>query len=356
MIFRPLNLIGFLAAATAGLHLYQTKHEVALMDRELRSLAKQIDEAQDRTQALNAEWAWLNEPERLRAVAQRHLPLEPMQPSQFLRLGEAERKLPTVVAYNGPTALFAAREPTAPAGPVQLALLPRVAEPVQVARGAPAAEPAARPTPEATQVAALPRTAAPAPQLAPLAGPPPVISATAVAPPVIVPPIPAPPVPAPQLAGAREPAGPVVAATPAAPIGHPSERPRIVEPRVELARAAPQRPPMGQPVVQAAAAPRPAPRPLREVATLASVNLPVAVAPARPTLASRPATPLGSNAVASGVSQGVTPGVTQVASVPAVRIADPPVTSLGSALGGRPSLAPPVPFGSANAASYGNGR
>ena len=98
MIFRPLSLCTFLAAALAGLHLYQSKHEVALLDRELRGIARQIDEANDRSQALQAEWAWLNEPERLRGVAQRHLQLEPMQPAQFLRLNEAERRMPQIAA------------------------------------------------------------------------------------------------------------------------------------------------------------------------------------------------------------------------------------------------------------------
>ena len=137
MIFRPLTTLGFVAASLAGLHLYQTKHEVALLDRELRSIGKQIEDAKDRTQALQAEWAWLNEPERLRGVAQRHLQLEPMQPTQFLRLNEAERRLPQLAVYEGPKALFAERLPVAPEGSVSLALLPRVPDPVQVARAEP---------------------------------------------------------------------------------------------------------------------------------------------------------------------------------------------------------------------------
>ncbi len=170
MILRPISLLTFTAAALAGLHLYQTKHEVALLDRELRGIARAIDEANDRTQALQAEWAWLNEPERLRGVAQRHLQLEPMQPVQFIRLNEAERRLPAVAAYDGPTALFAERAPAVPEGPVQLALLPRVPEPVQIARAValpapavaepkPAPAPIALPLPEAP---ARPEAAAPA--------------------------------------------------------------------------------------------------------------------------------------------------------------------------------------------------
>ncbi|WP_457852686.1 cell division protein FtsL, partial [Siccirubricoccus phaeus] len=168
MIFRPLNIAGFLAAALAGLHLYSTKHEAALLDRELRSIAREIDAANERTQALAAEWAWLNEPERLRAVAQRHLSLEPMQPTQFLRLNEAERRAPAAIAYAGPPALFAARAEDVPEGEsVTVALLPRLPPPVQVARTEPAA-PAEAPAAGA-EAAAVP---APAP-LASLPVPPP---------------------------------------------------------------------------------------------------------------------------------------------------------------------------------------
>ncbi|MDB5371776.1 MAG: hypothetical protein JWP04_418, partial [Belnapia sp.] len=134
MIFRPFTLLCLVAFLGAGLHVYQTKHEAAVLDRELRGIARKVEEAEARTQTLQAEWAWLNEPERLRGVAQRHLPaLEPMQPAQFVRATEAERRLPAVMAYAGPTALFAARDAATPEGENRVALLPRRAAPVQLA-------------------------------------------------------------------------------------------------------------------------------------------------------------------------------------------------------------------------------
>ena len=111
-MIRPLTLVSLIAAAGAGLHVYNTKHEVSLLDRELRRIAGEIEAAEARTQALQAEWAWATEQERLRALAGRYLAtLEPMQPAQFVRMAEAERRLPAMVAYAGPPALFAAREP-----------------------------------------------------------------------------------------------------------------------------------------------------------------------------------------------------------------------------------------------------
>ncbi|MCB4822995.1 cell division protein FtsL [Roseicella aerolata] len=330
MILRPISLLTFTAAALAGLHLYQTKHEVALLDRELRGIARAIDEANDRTQALQAEWAWLNEPERLRGVAQRHLQLEPMQPAQFIRLNEAERRLPAVAAYDGPTALFAERAPAVPEGPVQLALLPRVPEPVQLAR--PAAPPVATPP-----------VAAPAPAAQP------VVLALPAAPPRSEAPS------APEGAAAR-PAPEVASPRPAAPpvvVARPAEAPRQLElparvpesrpAPVEIARiAAPPRP--------VAPAPRPAPRQAPDVASLPPIAAPVRPAVAQVAPSVRPA----ATQVAPPPSAPVVrPAVTQLATAApaAPRVTDAPAVSLGSALGGRSLLPPPVPFGSANAST-----
>jgi hypothetical protein len=318
MIFRPLSLCTFLAAAFAGLHLYQSKHEVALLDRELRGIARQIDEANDRSQSLQAEWAWLNEPERLRGVAQRHLQLEPMQPTQFLRLNEAERRLPQFATYEGPKALFAERLPVAPEGAVALALLPRVPSPVQVAHAVP-------PPP-------VPQAPVAAPIAAPVAAP--------AAVPLTLPE--APPKPAVPLAAETRPAAPpqVATRTPEPVREHTREpAPRAAEPKpapVDLARIAPP------PRLVAA---RPAPRQAPEVA-----SLPPIAAPSRPAMA-----PVVAHA-APPPAPTLRPAVTQVATAPAPRMTEAPVIALGSALGGgRPLLAPPVPFGSANAATLGGG-
>jgi hypothetical protein len=327
MIFRPLNIVGFVASALAGLHLYTTKHEAALLDRELSGIARSIDEANERTQTLQAEWAWLNEPERLRGVAQRHLSLEPMQPSQFIRLNEAERRVPAVAAYDGPTALFATREPTAPPGEaVSLALLPRIAPAVQLARAVPV-----EPAPAEPVALPLPPAAVPPPE--PPAAPPITLELPEATP--------------------REAEPPVVVRAPA-PAPHPAE-PRTAV--ADIARASAPAP-----------RPRPASRPTTDVAALPPIAAP---RPAMPVVAS--AAPPAARRTVSSLGA---PMVTQVATA-APRRAEPAPAAVGrsslggasvggsalggsplggSALGGsRPMLAPPVPFGSANAATLNGG-
>jgi len=105
-MIRPLTLVSLIVAAGAGLHLYQVKHSVSLLDRELREVNRQTEVVRERTQILRAEWALLNEPDRLRQVAQRHLALEPMAPAQFIREAELERRLPAARPFAGPPSLF----------------------------------------------------------------------------------------------------------------------------------------------------------------------------------------------------------------------------------------------------------
>jgi hypothetical protein len=191
-MIRPLTLLTLVAAAGAGLYLYQVKHSVSQLDRELRGINRQTEQARERTQVLRAEWALLNEPDRLRQVAQRHLPLEAMTPGQFVRMAEMERRLPSARAFAGQPSLFAPVEPAgdgsataiafaaatpraraaaeaAPAAPAVVAApapaaTPAPAAPVATAAATPAPEPAraeppARPAPPARLAAAAPRPA-----------------------------------------------------------------------------------------------------------------------------------------------------------------------------------------------------
>ncbi len=48
-MIRPLTLVSLLAAGGAGLYLYQVKHSVSLLDRELRDVRRQIEAARERT-------------------------------------------------------------------------------------------------------------------------------------------------------------------------------------------------------------------------------------------------------------------------------------------------------------------
>ena len=233
-MIRPLTLVTLCAAAGAGLYLYQVKHSVSQLDRELRDINRRTEQARERTQVLRAEWALLNEPDRLRQVAQRHLALDAMTPTQFVRMGEIERRLPNARQFAGPPSLFAPTEPPGDGSATAIAIA--AAQP----RGLPAATLAA-----AAAAVAVPQPAAAAPSPEPAATPAPAPAAVAPAAPVIAavepvrPQTPAAPRPAPQTR--------VAAAAP---------RPAPVQPAIHVDRRAPQAP---QPQTVAATVPRAAP-------------------------------------------------------------------------------------------------
>jgi hypothetical protein len=180
-MIRPLTLVSLIAAAGAGLHLYQVKHSVSMLDRELREVNRQTEVVRERTQVLRAEWALLNEPDRLRQVAQRHLALEPMAPAQFIREADLERRLPAARAFAGPPSLFGPVEVAAKAPEALMVPSPVAAAPAPPAPVRP--EPPARhahPEPPPRLSAAV--TPPPAPRPAPPPAPPRVTPALHVAP------------------------------------------------------------------------------------------------------------------------------------------------------------------------------
>jgi hypothetical protein len=260
-MIRPFTLLCFGAFATAGAWLYQVKHQVAMKDRELVEIRRQTEQARQRLDILRAEWALLNEPDRLRKTATRVLSLEPMQPQHFARAADLDRRLPAAMTFAGAPDLFApppATEPQRP--PVMLAST----APATAGRGAVAA---------ATTPA---RAAAPAATTAPM------------------PNERIPEAPAPQALAAA------LAAQRAEQAARPAPRP------------APQ------------ATPQPSPRPVQPAVHVAPTPPPPAPV-TRVTLIAPPAAPPATVASALG----------------------------GTSSLGRPTLAPPVPVGTAAAAALG---
>jgi hypothetical protein len=308
-MIRPISLLSGLAMAAAIGHTFEVKRSVTILDRELRDIRRGTEEVEGRTQLLQAEWARLNDQERLRGLAERHLAgLSPMQSGQFQRLDEAVRRLPVAVAWNAPASPFAPRDEST----TMLAQAwPATAAPAAAAPAIPAAGPAmpAAARPPAAQQASTASGEA---------------SLAAAAPPATTTRPGATPAPA---------SSPTRAADPAA------QRPS------QLAEAAGPRAPRSMAVIPEA--------PSRAAQSLPPVAAPPALPSALPSarqaeMAARPAAPPTILAEARR-------------NIPATRIEDsaalPPVASsirpavhiqrveTGSMLGGQPNgMAPPVPY------------
>src|SRR4051794_40621719 len=88
-----MTLASMLMAGASGLFLYQSKHQVQVLDREVGKVVKLTEQTRERIGILRAEWALLNEPDRISELARTRLGLTTLQPSQFVGLNELATRL-----------------------------------------------------------------------------------------------------------------------------------------------------------------------------------------------------------------------------------------------------------------------
>ena len=79
----PLLWLALVAFASVGT--FQLKYRVQAQEQELTRLDRQIQHDRDDIQVLRAEWAHLNDPNRLSDLARRHLDLAPVAGVQIVR-------------------------------------------------------------------------------------------------------------------------------------------------------------------------------------------------------------------------------------------------------------------------------
>src|SRR5271163_3687391 len=97
-MIRPLTIATFLLACGSGLYLYQSKHEVQLLDRAIEKTVHDTGALREQSRLLAAEWTMLNDPDRLRQFADTYLHLKSINPAQFTSLADLDGKLPVPVA------------------------------------------------------------------------------------------------------------------------------------------------------------------------------------------------------------------------------------------------------------------
>ncbi|MBE7212650.1 MAG: hypothetical protein INR65_16660, partial [Gluconacetobacter diazotrophicus] len=133
-MIRPFTFLCAITAGLSGLYLYSEKHRTTVLDQTITRVVADTEHVRERTAMLRAEWALLNQPDRLQALATRYLPhLVPVQPTQFVRLADLGKRLPPVQAPGTPVAPM-------PVGPDALTFVARDAAPVRPAgAGLPAA-------------------------------------------------------------------------------------------------------------------------------------------------------------------------------------------------------------------------
>ncbi len=157
-MIRPLTSITLLLFAGAGIYLYHVKHRTLLLDRQIAATLRETEGLRAKKEMLQAEWALLNQPDRLADFAARHLALKPLAPVQFVPLAELDRHLPAVVLTSAAPdgeAAYGTDGDVAPAiASAPSASVPSASVPLGGASGSIAAE--TRPPPVAALAPPLP--------------------------------------------------------------------------------------------------------------------------------------------------------------------------------------------------------
>jgi hypothetical protein len=157
-MIRPVTIATCLLACGSGLYLYQSKHQVELLDRKIEQTVHDTTALREQSRLLAAEWTMLNDPERLQQFSASYLTdLKPIAPTQFTSLAELDHRLPAPVAPPPPSS-GTTDEPDA--GPAVSENTQTVAGAAVVAAAAVRVHPAFTP---AASTPAAPTPAAPSP-------------------------------------------------------------------------------------------------------------------------------------------------------------------------------------------------
>ncbi|GHD54109.1 hypothetical protein GCM10017083_31250 [Thalassobaculum fulvum] len=113
---RRATILWFLIATCLGVALFLVKHEVQRREEQLAGLHRQILASQEAIHVLEAEWSYLNRPDRIEALVRRHLNLVPMDTRRIGSVEMLPMRLPMPDAAEDGVAPTLAGLPPLPVG------------------------------------------------------------------------------------------------------------------------------------------------------------------------------------------------------------------------------------------------
>ena len=115
---RLLNLVVIGALILAASFVYKIKFDSTLQAERLARLRGELRHERDAIAALRAEWARLDNPARLQALAQRHLPLQPIEAHQFDDFSRLPERPPSMARPPAADPIGAMIEPSEATGSI----------------------------------------------------------------------------------------------------------------------------------------------------------------------------------------------------------------------------------------------
>jgi cell division protein FtsL len=182
-MMRGMTILWTVLAVIIGIGLFLLKYQVKALEGQLAQVNRDIRAQQEAIHVMKAEWSYLNDPERLRELTERHLGMKPMRGEQMIQIAdlpmapprpdaEPQQQTPPEASPDGRTPDTRAPEgrmmvdatptqPAQPAAPLTRGIHLKPAERMPAASAA--APKPAKAEPQRTVVAAATTTAKPAP-------------------------------------------------------------------------------------------------------------------------------------------------------------------------------------------------
>ena|SRR5271166_3857681 len=98
---RLLNIMVIGLLILAASFVYKIKFDSTLQAEKISKLAGELRREQNAIAILRAEWSRLDTPARIQGLAERHLALKPVVPTQFDNLDRLPDKPPAIAAPSG---------------------------------------------------------------------------------------------------------------------------------------------------------------------------------------------------------------------------------------------------------------
>ena len=95
-MIKLLHVVAIGALVSSALYAYSIKYETTLQAEQLQKLKAKAQREREAIAVLKAEWQFLNRPERLQALADKHLDLQPLGTTQIVRLSDIPNRGPKV--------------------------------------------------------------------------------------------------------------------------------------------------------------------------------------------------------------------------------------------------------------------
>ncbi len=99
-MIKLLHVIAIGALVSSALYAYTIKYETTLEAEQLQKIRMKAQRERDAIAVLKAEWQYLNRPDRVQALADRHLDLQPFSVTQVVRISDIPNRGPKVDAIG----------------------------------------------------------------------------------------------------------------------------------------------------------------------------------------------------------------------------------------------------------------